>query len=83
MRQLIIYMKVDSVPPFSTKQGDVSAVDDHNVVAAVVERVVDGLVLALQDVGDLLGRVERVLPLGIVQKPLTRKSGPLLDPLEP
>lgn len=63
-------MKINSKLPFSSEQRDVSAVDDDDVVAGIVQRVVDRLVLALQDAGDLLGRVERVLPLGIVQIPV-------------
>ena len=63
-------MKINSKLPFSSEQCDVSAVDDNDMVASIVQRVVDRLVLALQDAGDLLGRVERVLPLGIVQIPV-------------
>ncbi len=48
-------MKVHPKLPFSAEQCDVSAVDDDDVVAAVVHRVVDGLVLALQHPRDLLG----------------------------
>ena len=62
-------MKINSELPFSSEQSDVSAVDDDDVVAAVVHRVVDRLVLALKNAGDLLGGVKRVLPFGVVQIP--------------
>ncbi len=39
-------MKVDSELPFSSEQCNVSTVDDDDVVAGVVHRMVDGLVLA-------------------------------------
>ncbi len=68
-------MKVHPKLPFSAKQCDVSAVDDDDVVAAVVHRVVDGLVLALQHPCDLLGRLERVLPLCVIQVPVNVNNG--------
>ena len=62
-------MKINSELPFSSEQSDVSAVDDDDVVAAVVHRVVERFVLALKNPGDLLGGVKRVLPFGVVQIP--------------
>ena len=62
-------VKINSELPFSSEQSDVSAVDDDDVVAAVVHRVVDRLVLALKNPGDLLGGVKRVLPFGVEQIP--------------
>jgi hypothetical protein len=64
-------MEINSELPLSAEQGHVSAVDDDDVVARVVHRVEDGLVLAFQHARDLLRRVEGVLPLGIVKVPET------------
>ena len=36
-------VEVDAELPLPADEGDVLAVDDHHVVAAVVERMVDGL----------------------------------------
>uniref|UniRef100_A0A6B0TRZ3 Putative secreted protein n=1 Tax=Ixodes ricinus TaxID=34613 RepID=A0A6B0TRZ3_IXORI len=52
------------------------------MVSAVIARMIDGLVLACQHVGDQLGRLERVLPASVVQVPASRECGPLLDTLE-
>ena len=75
-------VKVDPEAPLLAQEGDVAAVDDDDVVPAVRGGVVDGLVLAHEDVGDLLGAVEGVLPLGVVDPPRPGEGGPLLDPLE-
>ena len=44
--------------------------------------VPSSLVSALEDAGDLLGGVEGVLPLGVVDVPVPRERAPLLHPLE-
>ena len=75
-------VEVDPELPLPADERDVLAVDDDDVVAAVVERVVDGLVPALEHAGDLLRRVERVLPLGVVNVPVAGERAPLLHALE-
>ena len=74
---------VDPVLPLSPQQGDVFAVDDDHVVPGVVHGMVDSLVPALQHPGDHLGRCEGVLPLSIVDVPVTREGRPLLDSVKP
>ncbi len=75
-------VEVDPVLPLPAQEGDVPGVDDDDVVAALVERVVDRLALALQAGRDDLGRVEGVLPAGVVEQPLAGEGAPLGHALE-
>ena len=74
---------VDTVLPLPPEQGDVLTVDHHHVVPRVVHGMVDSLVAALQHPGDHLGRGEGVLPLGVVDVPVTREGRPLLHSIKP
>ncbi len=76
-------VEVHSELPLPAEERHVSGVDDDDVVAALVGRVVDGLALALEHRRDGLGRVERVLPPRVVKPPLAGEGAPLLHALEP
>ena len=62
-------VKINSELPFSSEQSNVPTVDNNNMIPTVCQRVENRLVLALQNSGDLFGRVKRVLPFSVVQIP--------------
>ena len=82
-RRVASVVIVDPVLPLPPQQSDVFAVDDDHVVSGVVHGMVDSLVAALQHPGDHLGRGEGVLPLGVVDVPVTREGCPLLHSIKP
>ena len=62
-------VEVHPLLPLCSNHADVTTVEDDHVVAGVHCRVVDGLVLALQNGCYPFGRLERILPLSVEYVP--------------
>lgn len=73
---------IHPILPLVPRHGDLAAVHDNYVVAAIVIGEKYRLVPALKHVGDHLGRLEGVLPPSVVQEPAACERCPLLHPFK-